>query len=152
MSQFNRLVFSILLLVSASACGRSAVYDVGEFQPYVDRFTNEAANRGKSMKVTDLVIKYGQLQRPLERGACEISPDEPPTITIRQDTWLAMTEAEREELLFHELGHCVLRRLHKSDVAENGLPVSIMNPFIVRGDLYSLNQDYYLDELFSPGR
>lgn len=149
MTKFITLLKVMPLLLLATACGKKAVLDVGEFAPYVSQFEDHSAEHGSPVKVTNLVIKYGDMQNSLERGACEIVEDETPTIVIRKDTWDKMNEDEREELLYHELGHCVLHRNHNKEVTPEGLPTSIMNPYIIRGEIYRENQKYYLTELFN---
>lgn len=146
------LVLCVTALFSALAasCGRDRTLELGEFAPYVDRFEQSALVHGLRVEVSDLVIRYGAMETAQERGACEISANRPPTIIIRQDTWQKMGEAEREELLFHELGHCVLSRKHRKDIGNEGMPKSIMNPYLIRGELYQENRDYYLRELFRP--
>ena len=67
-----------------------------------------------------------------------------------------------EVLIFHELGHCVLGRLHQNDYLPNGDPKSLMiqNELDQYACVYDLSGDndcnnlfkreYYLDELFDP--
>lgn len=52
-----------------------------------------------------------------------------------------------EEVIFHELGHCVLRRGHIGGKI-NGKVISIMNPYILEPEDYDENRDYYIKELF----
>lgn len=136
-------------LALAQGCGREQTLDVGEFAPYVERFEEASRVNGTPLEVTDLVIRFGEMQTRTERGACEIADNATPVIMLREDTWALMDEAEREELLFHEMGHCVLRRTHKSELNGKGLPGSIMNPYLIRGHIYQKNQSYYLRELFA---
>jgi Zn-dependent protease with chaperone function len=147
----NRLILFIQLvgaLALAQSCAKEPVLDVGEFAPYVARFEDESRLQGNPTEVNNLIIRYGEMLSPMERGACEIAEGQTPSIIIRQETWDKMDEFEREELLFHEMGHCVLRRMHKSDISTKGVPSSIMNPYLIRGSIYRKNQGYYLRELF----
>ncbi|MCM2279899.1 MAG: hypothetical protein NDJ89_17630 [Oligoflexia bacterium] len=149
MNRFLSLPLLLIALALAQSCARDPVLDVGEFAPYVERFETESQRNGVPVQVTDLIIRFGQMLTPSERGACELASGATPIITIRQETWEKMDEAEREELLFHEMGHCVLRRTHRSDISTKGVPSSIMNPYLIRGSVYLKNQAYYLRELFA---
>lgn len=50
--------------------------------------------------------------------------------------------ANREELMFHELGHCILNRAHVNSEQ------SIMNPYHLDASLYINNYAHYIAELF----
>jgi len=54
----------------------------------------------------------------------------------------------KECLLFHELGHALLRRSHNEALLENGESASVMNELLPKS--YLQNKEYYLDELFIP--
>lgn len=148
--RFSKLFVLIAFSIFAVGCGRAPVLDVGEFAPYVARFEQSAAEQGAPVVVQDLIIRYGAMQNPQERAACELTEGETPTIVVRQDTWARLPEAEREELLFHEMGHCVLMRTHEPELKPEGIPASIMNPYMIRGAVYENNRSYYLRELFRP--
>jgi hypothetical protein len=61
-----------------------------------------------------------------------------------------MEDADREELIFHEMGHCVLGRAHKSIKTAEGIPASIMHPYRISNSVYKEYRDQYLNELFHP--
>lgn len=136
-----------------AACGEEPKkLELGEFAPYVAQFESEANARGVALSVDNLIVEFGDLENAQERGMCILKTEETPRIVIRKDTWERMSEATRESLMFHELGHCVLRRVHVTDTGIDGqdyLAASLMNPYVVRGDSYKLNRDGYLKELFS---
>ena len=142
----------IILLWGASAlfgCARQQQLALGQFAPYVRSFESEAAHQGKTLKVTDLVIQFGPMKNHLERGICEIDGDATPTITINEDSWNRMDDSEREPLIFHELGHCVLHRRHQNGQMKDGVPTSLMNSYSITEFTYSTYREYYLHELFS---
>lgn len=64
-------------------------------------------------------------------------------IEIDSDVWDNSRELDRESLLFHELGHCLLDRDHRDGV------LSLMNSLAVSGEAFSLQYDAYIKELFS---
>ena len=54
-------------------------------------------------------------------------------IEIRRSRWEVLSEASREQLLYHELGHCVLNKDHNFGQKRGSVwsvcPSSIMNPY-----------------------
>jgi hypothetical protein len=142
----------VALALIMTGCGNSVVREVGEFEPYVARFEAEAAARGAPVTVEDLKIVQGELEDPRERAVCEIGGTRTPTITVDPQAWADSTEAEREELIFHEMGHCVLRRKHDTALDLEGKPKSLMHPLKIGTDTYLSQQTVYLDELFSQSQ
>ena len=74
-------------------------------------------------------------------------------IAINDQCWWQRSSYDREILVFHELGHAALARLHRDDTMPNGTRASIMNGGRIIGLYTSITLDrrpYYLDELFDP--
>ena len=69
-------------------------------------------------------------------------------ITINPTFWSQLSENQKQNLIFHEMGKCVLGRANRNDM-NNGLPLSIMNSSLIPSVAYSLNSAQYLYELFS---
>lgn len=129
-------------------CGREKTLDVGEFAPYVQRFEAVGAQAGHPLKIDDLIIKLGSMDRPSEQGYCTLSTDETPRVTISSSAWPTLDDTEREALIFHELGHCILIRRHDSSTLTNGDPATLMNPYAMDAYTYMNRLDYYHQELF----
>ncbi|MCC7442490.1 MAG: hypothetical protein IT285_12710 [Bdellovibrionales bacterium] len=151
---------SLLLLVLSAGgtlfgagCGQDpgARYAVApEFEAYVARFESEAAARGEPLAITDLVVAFSESGfSGSELAECELNSDESPTIRVRASLWEGSNETQREQTLFHELGHCVLRRDHDPSKDDDGLPSSLMYPLRISSVVYEQNRDVYLDELYS---
>lgn len=147
-----------MLLLTACADRDTKVYEVpAEVQPIVEKFIFEAGIRGKRMKVDDLVITYkNNLFSDYNKaaGICRRRYGHTPVIHIDTNSanWKS-SEMSREQLVFHELCHCLLGRGHKDDWLQNGNYASIMKSDgeILYGPiLNSHKRDYYLDELFEP--
>lgn len=51
-------------------------------------------------------------------------------------------------LMYHELGHCVLKRSHKETKFEDGCPTSLMYPEVLNDTCVKKYLDYYLLEIF----
>ena len=64
------------------------------------------------------------------------------TIFIRRDTWESDGPVEREQLIWHELGHCAMGRDHNNKLLPNGHAESIMNSSSV--NVVYANRDYYI--------
>jgi hypothetical protein len=64
--------------------------------------------------------------------------------------WEEASQTEKEVLVFHELGHCVLNREHnESLISEQNIPKSIMYPYIFETE-YEMYRNYYINELKNP--
>jgi hypothetical protein len=161
----SRASTSILLLVAGaactfalSACGSaqsgsqthtSVVSVEAQFQPMVDAFTAEAQAQGNPVVITDLIVQSVQdLPSTDEMGVCSQGAGTTPTIQISQPLWDSLDANGQQELLFHELGHCVLNRVHETS-ENNGVPVSVMSPVFLGSDLYDANRTQYMHELFT---
>ena len=147
----------LALSLLVTGCGKSAdgsnnqpVVDVGSFAPYVAQFEqNSVIYSASAVQVTNLKIQFGPMATAEERGVCDITGDQTPVITIDQAYWDSTTEDARKALIFHEMGHCVLRRLHLATLGTDGAPTSLMNPYTIDGSTYDAHQDSYLHELYA---
>ena len=63
-------------------------------------------------------------------------------------TWVTASVHYKELLLYHEMGHHILRRLHNNLMFDDGCPVSIMYYQLHEG-CYKKYKKYYVEELFS---
>jgi hypothetical protein len=81
-------------------------------------------------------------------------------VRIDRDYWVRFTttDADREALMYHELGHCALGRGHvegwttHATTPLNGIvvriPSSVMRAEFIGGYAWSIARDYYINELF----
>lgn len=143
------------------------IYDVpAEWQPFIERFEQEATARGVTLDITNIVIQYdGALDESLCGQCNSLSMDKrvQKIISINPTAVCWFTEEAKEAFIFHELGHCILGREHDPSLLPNDSPKSIMTPnnlIIYVGCQYPIDGDntcdhryrrtYYLDELFDP--
>jgi Zn-dependent protease with chaperone function len=156
----NACAFSLCFVLAAvmSGCGAAApethtpVLQVNGFDEYVARFEQAATEHEHPVQVQDLIIRFGQVDEAGEsggRGVCQVASGETPVITVSAEAWATSTEEEREELIFHELGHCVLGLAHQGGINAQGIPASLMNPYKIHGGIYRQFKDYYLAQLFA---
>jgi hypothetical protein len=154
LSGFSALAISATL---AAACvpegsaniSHESVVDLGSFGPYVAEFQARAASYGVKIEITDLIVEFGPMTNPLERGYCEMGSHRTPLIVIDQTYWNSSDEDSRKALILHELGHCVLRRAHLSALTATGVPESLMNPYTIPSNVFHYNEEHYWQELFS---
>jgi len=131
-----------------TACGREKKVEIDpQFGPYVADFKTASSN---SVTIDDLIIQFGDTENPRARGICRVADDTTPTIIVNKTTWDAISEAEREELIFHEMGHCVLGRKHTSKLknGNSGPPDSLMYPYSLTENEYESEKAHYHEELF----
>lgn len=127
-----------------------------EFRPYVDRFYDEAESRGITLP-EDLEVVFSDV---FPSGFCGYgySSVHPRLVRIRntESCWIGRTDIERENLVFHELGHALLNRSHTNKSFSGGYTASIM--CTSEGDAFCNGfqvfyndemRSYFLDELFS---
>lgn len=115
------LVFSLSLL----GCGRGLQAPIdSELRPYFDEFYAEGAKRGVDLP---LIRPGGDLVDELSETTNEVGEAFFPAgfcygwlyqVEIRKSAWYGLSETKKKELVFHELGHCVLGRDHTFARAE----------------------------------
>jgi hypothetical protein len=161
------LLLSLLFLGCAKEKNKAfvAVYDVPiEFQDIVSSFIHEAAQRGDTLAINNLIIKYDSSLSNSYCASCNsisLQPDIQKIITVNVYNHCYANSLEYEALFFHELGQCILGRDHDNRLLPNGDPRSIMvednlrmySPCIyaIGGNCQdmSFKRTYYLDELFN---
>lgn len=150
-------MFKILLpLLLLTGCGyeplnsrHNRIVDVGDFEYYVDLFQVQAKILGQEINIDDLKIQWKYLpvkESVITLGTCLYSEDSTPLISIDPGHWVKLSLVSKKILMFHELGHCILKRNH----IEN--PLSIMNPSLLSEKIFDKNQDRLLAELFDRSR
>lgn len=97
-------------------------------------------------------VNFGDTENPSFEGVCFSYPDGQTEVIIRESWWNSASQALRESLLYHELGHCVLGRDHDNETVDvNGVSkkASMMNSVIVNSNQYNTHKAGYLTELFT---
>lgn len=123
-----------------------------DLTPYFERFKEEGALRG-------VVVDYDAQEvegfiRSIDAenvvGQCSHSEESPNAVIVDPILWNNAIESKREQVIFHELGHCYLQRGHMDEKDKNGTCLSIMHSNAnICSINYLLNREYYLDELFN---
>lgn len=141
------LVLAVLVL--ATGCGRKQL-EVAGFESYVDAFQASSNAHGRNITVEELIIQFGTTASANADATCYRGGSETPKIVVDPNRWEQMPEEQRTALLFHEMGHCVLNREHKSGPMDSGgCPGSVMNPYTLSATCFSGHRDHYEEELFT---
>lgn len=148
MKIFYSLAKQLLFMSLLSACGE-APHIEPEAQPYIDRFVTEAKIRNVVVNIQFLTIIFTDEVKMTPQGY-QFGYCEEGVITLVKSYFLAQTDVNKEVVLFHELGHCILKREHVDGVSELKIPESLMivDPTLVTS-YYEQNRNFYLNELFS---
>lgn len=169
----NLRYLSIFLLINIMvACQKDQETPVFEYRidmsyrPYMNAFIQEAAHRGIQIDTSNLILEGVETLADTTCGVCNHtsrSNQFQKVIQINNGYKCFETSVERETVVFHELGHCLLGRSHDNSLLPNGDPKSIMKsdsrkmyaPCTYQfGNQEDCNNTYkrayYLDELFDP--
>ncbi len=129
--------------------------------PYFERFEIEAAAQNIEVDLiqTETTGVIEDLEEENVAGLCSYSTDRQNHIienhiTIDLAFWNRFNDNIKEMIVFHELGHCVLRRGHTEGQLENGRCISIMRSGSepCRDAYNAATKSYYIGELFHPER
>ena len=150
-----------------------------EFEPYVREFIAKSQGTVEEYDLRNTHIGFANLKGSTV-GTCINLPvvDDnmnvywAKEIEIDINHWENSTPLEKEQLIFHELGHCMLFRLHTHTKSENkwedkierflvklgiikrkgyledGCPASYMHPYTLPESCIVKHYNYYIDELF----
>lgn len=148
------MVFGMLTIASCEIEEPQISYVVDvPLQVYFDRFIHEAAARDLDVEYATYQVdaQIGDIIEKNVIGQCAWSGAHQHSITIDEQYWRTANDLQREFVVFHELGHCVLGRDHIDGDDVNGNCVSVMTsgtgPCRI---LYnSQNRNELLDELFA---
>jgi hypothetical protein len=119
-----------------------------DFKIYVDRFITEGALRGIKVDLSGYKVSYGDTLKYF----CGYGFYDKKQVIIRLDCWKNITDLDKEILMFHELGHAYLGRLHNNNLLDNGDYKTMMfngNQFGLYSGYTPEKRKYYLDELFN---
>jgi hypothetical protein len=125
---------------------------VPELRPFYIAFEEAAAARGFDIDLTKEGVTGNivELGNNAIAGVCVHRDDAPNRVAVDIGIWRSSSDAFREVIVFHELGHCVLGRDHL-DEQQEGMCQSIMHSGLTDCKIPlddSILREEYLDELF----
>lgn len=157
-------LFFIIISFSCKESVEPTVYQVDKgLQVYLDKFMEEAKKRGINVTSENLILKFGSTTEQICGRCVKAKNEGQRTVTIIDNLtcWQQAPYENREALVFHELGHCLLGRVHRDDLLPNGIESSIMNSkgngfyepcvYDITGNGScdkTYRRSYYIDELF----
>lgn len=143
----------IFLYLFLGGCGtfgqHEEVWMRKDFIKYYNNFLLDAIRHNKKLEIKQIQIDFGKLKSPVI-GECRVSKGYK-TIIIDPDEWFHSSNTRHKELIYHELGHCLLNRDHfdTAMVINNVLmPASLMSTIMLNEYFFEEYEDYYINELF----
>lgn len=138
-----------LCISSLTACGSEPIEEypkeleglVNEFKGYCKQYNKECFKEGVTIKVE---YHYKWLRSEII-GHCEYKEYHTPFIRLKGEWWEMGDSLDKESLLFHEFGHCILNRGH------NDITSSLMASYLIDKNRYKKKKVYYINELFTGG-
>lgn len=133
-----------LFFVFLLGCGKETYQNI-KFKPYVDRFS----------AYYSVTVDVNMIFSPLSNNITGVCLYDNKEIQIDPRFWENENEGGKEQLIFHELGHCVLRLPHDASLMDDHgmlIPASIMYPHnFGHYNFYQNHRDYYFQELKKYG-
>ncbi len=132
----------LIFALGLGACGHRPPHIDEQLWVYASRFEQDL---GIPVNVGMSFVP----QAPMILGTCWMYPGDPMANYIEIDPawWDVISESEREELVFHELGHCVLLQEHLTgtimDRDGRWIPLSIMHMFGFGDPAYTKHRAKY---------
>jgi len=154
MSRMAYLVAAMSMLIISSCEVEPQITFIVDtpVQEYYERFIYEAAVRGLNLEYATYQVDATISDIPEHNviGQCSWSETHQHAITLDRAYWNNASDMQREFVVFHELGHCVLGRAHVDNSDANGNCTSIMTSGAGDCRIVYLqhNRDRLLDELF----
>lgn len=137
---YTLFVLALMLV----GCGRETLHVENDTVSYLTRFSQDTG-----VSTDGIEVVFANLDGKTV-GLCELWSDGKRTIRIDKTYWSTASDDEKEQTVFHELGHCALYLKHINDLNEYNCPVSIMYPYAFgQSSCYAYNKPYYFWELRS---
>jgi hypothetical protein len=118
-----------------------------EFTEYLQKFTKDT---GISVNIPVTFMSSDKYA-----GWCKKYSSGYKIIEIDYKYWNSSNENGKEQIIYHELGHCLLNKEHNNETMRHSkypieIPVSIMNSFAFGNSFfYEEYKDHYVRELIS---
>ncbi|PHN05594.1 hypothetical protein [Flavilitoribacter nigricans] len=128
------------------------IYIDEDLAPYFERFQEEGSSRGVTVdfEIANISAYLEDIPEANVSGQCYYNTDEPNRLVIDMSFWRQASDIRKEFVIFHELGHCFLKRSHLETTLSDGTCASMMHSGLsgCRNAYNSVTRSGYLDELF----
>ena len=148
------------IVLSMVGCGKPSIDDIpAELSPLIVRFQQDALVRGYTVSIDQVQFQIKAL--PIVNGVQAVGDcqqgDGNSIVILDQNTWGTLSDTQKEMLLYHELGHCVLKRTHDSSYfavpgTEFSIVNSVMYPSQTDPGNYAIYREHYVNELFADAK
>lgn len=129
----------VFLVVSCGQPGYIREFPDSETQAIVERFEREVA------PVDSITVEFVD-RFDITIGRCTLTSEAAPHIQLLRSFWETASDAGKEQLLFHELGH--LKGIDHDETKDRyDRPVSIMYPYHISDEVYQSNREEYINDL-----
>ena len=128
------------------------------FQQYVEEFeATYSAETGSTLNVEayDIPINFGDPNSSGGSGStnyvgsCKTYSNGKKEIIISVDSWERYPRSMKRQLIYHELGHCLLGKEHVDTRNSTGTPISVMSRVLINQETYESYMKEYDHELFT---
>jgi hypothetical protein len=154
------LILSLFLvgcgITSGNPGGPTGDVKDSDLIPYYTRFLNynKVITHQDVPPAPSLEIKFSDSLGGRVIGLCTWYGNGHRSVQIAKWFWQSHGESAKEQLMFHELGHCLLDRQHNDTMvysvdANQQVALSVMNSYHLSSSLYEGNYDSYIKELFT---
>lgn len=169
MQKASFIFLALFIMTLMTSCGpkpierQSGSIDL-TLNQYLETFVSRARDNGVSLDTYSLSMSFSESMPQSTSGGfaigyCQRSVNSQ-NVVIKESYWNSASVSDREQLVFHELGHCLLGLSHNDttevspvwnipNMSASGVPSSIMNTFHFGSGLYSGNRETYIKRLFS---
>lgn len=131
-----------ITVMLTNACGHvQPAYQEPALYPYAQQFEHQY---NRSTNLVTMVFIDAPLTDTTFLGDCWSYG----TVEIVRRTWETISETQKHLLIYHELGHCVLKRPHRDDIYDDHCPKSIMNSIEAYDFCYDRHKEEMDKELF----
>jgi len=124
-----------------------------ELESYFERFVADGESKEHRNLSSSIPKYFTSLGYSAKTGGivgeCRFYDNDYKEIVVDPNFWKIATDTQKEELLLHEAGHCILLRPHITNTDLSGNPSSIMYPTLVSESAYDFAKSTYLLELFA---
>ena len=170
MQKASLIFFALLALTLMTSCGPMPKKGMqgqsidSALTQYLEQFESQASSHGVNVDASSLTMTFSESMPPSSiQGASVLAycqrTFQGQNVVVKGSAFNSMSVSDREQLVFHELGHCLLGLEHDNGTETafdyyglgsyaTGVPSSIMNQLHFASFLYNGNRATYLDRLF----
>ena len=141
--------FTVVTPYIYSKLANAPVYVDPQFRPHLEQFKTDAKRYGVKLNLFKLITVFSN---KVNSGTAAYCLPHSNIVVVSTRSWEGLNEQGKKALLYHEWGHCILRREHVE--AEHSFPtycpISVMYPYIdPMNRCYNSLEESYNRELFT---